>query len=252
VQGLLDAGVKQLRRTVHLTYVPDEEIGGQDGMGVFVDTDAFKNLNAGLVLDEGLANPGEPFTVFYGERTPWWIIVKAKGATGHGSRFVANTAIPKLLAVANQAQIFRDEQEAALGFVGGCAYCNAKKLGDVTTLNLTMLKAGVTLDGGKTYSLNVIPNECEAGFDIRIPPNVPTQEIKAKLDEWCAAEGVEWEFAPWTSPLEKHFVTPTTAEENFWWGIFEETCTDLGLKIEKEVFPAATDSRFVVVHSTYK
>jgi aminoacylase len=36
------------------------------------------------------------------------------------------------------------------------------KLGDVTTLNLTVLKAGVTADG-KTYNYNVIPTEAEAG-----------------------------------------------------------------------------------------
>ncbi len=44
------------------------------------------------------------------------------------------------------------------------------KLGDVTTLNLTVLKGGVTNDGGKSYSYNVVPSEAEAGFDIRIPP----------------------------------------------------------------------------------
>jgi hypothetical protein len=43
-------------------------------------------------------------------------------------------------------------------------------LGDVTTLNLTMLKAGVTTDG-QTFQMNVIPTEAEAGFDIRIPPS---------------------------------------------------------------------------------
>ena len=40
---------------------------------------------------------------------------------------------------------------------GGCKHSQAKKLGDVTTLNLTMLKAGVTGDGGETWNLNVIP-----------------------------------------------------------------------------------------------
>lgn len=243
VQRLVTKG--PLRRTVHLTYVPDEEIGGMDGMGKFVDSEAFKALNVGLVLDEGLANPGKPFTVFYGERTPWWILVKAKGATGHGSRFVKDTPVPKLLAVANRAMAFREEQEKELGHTGGCSHCSAKKLGDVTTLNLTMLKAGVSLDEGATYSLNVIPSECEAGFDIRIPPNVPTKDIAAKLDEWCAEEGVEWSFAPWTVPLHEHHVTATDREANFWWGVFEDACTKLGMEIEKEVFPAATDSRFI-------
>lgn len=40
----------------------------------------------------------------------------------------------------------------------------AKCAGDVTTINLTMLKAGVTGDNGKTWALNVIPTEAEAGM----------------------------------------------------------------------------------------
>ena len=52
----------------------------------------------------------------------------------------------------------------------GCAHCEAKKLGDVTTLNLTMLEAGVSGNGGTTFSLNVIPTTAKAGFDIRVPP----------------------------------------------------------------------------------
>lgn len=43
---------------------------------------------------------------------------------------------------------------------GGCKHSQAKKLGDVTTLNLTMLKAGVTGDGGETWNLNCIPARC--------------------------------------------------------------------------------------------
>lgn len=245
IQRLKAAG-KTLRRTVHLTYVPDEEIGGTDAMGKFAPSEAFTKLNAGLVLDEGIANPGNPYTVFYGERTPWWIIVKAEGATGHGSRFIQGTAVSKLLSVADKAMKFRAEQEMMVGFKGiGCAHCQAKKLGDVTTLNLTMLQAGVSLDGGQTYALNVIPNQCEAGFDIRIPPSVPTEDIKAKLTEWCTEEGLTWDFAPWTSPLHSHHVTSTNSEDNFWWGHFEGACKALELELELEVFPAATDSRFV-------
>jgi hypothetical protein len=46
------------RRTIHFSCVPDEEIGGIDGMAKFLDTDVFKALNVGLALDEGIANPG--------------------------------------------------------------------------------------------------------------------------------------------------------------------------------------------------
>ena len=55
-------------RTIHLLFVPDEEIGGADGMGVFLKSDLYAGLNVGVVLDEGLANPENAYTVFYGER----------------------------------------------------------------------------------------------------------------------------------------------------------------------------------------
>jgi len=56
--------------------VPDEEIGGQYGMGEFIKHPSFKNMNIGLCLDEGLASPSDCFTVFYGERLPAWVRIK--------------------------------------------------------------------------------------------------------------------------------------------------------------------------------
>lgn len=40
-------------RSIYLSFVPDEEIGGHDGAEKFVDSDVFKNLNVDIVLDEG-------------------------------------------------------------------------------------------------------------------------------------------------------------------------------------------------------
>jgi acetylornithine deacetylase/succinyl-diaminopimelate desuccinylase-like protein len=42
------------RRTVHVLFVPDEEIGGHDGMEKFIKTPEFRALNIGFLLDEGL------------------------------------------------------------------------------------------------------------------------------------------------------------------------------------------------------
>jgi aminoacylase len=41
------------KRTIHITFVPEEEIGGVDGMRDFVHQDKFKQLNVGFSLDEG-------------------------------------------------------------------------------------------------------------------------------------------------------------------------------------------------------
>lgn len=40
-------------------------------MKAFMETDFFKDLNIGFVLDEGLANPANKYSVFYGERALW-------------------------------------------------------------------------------------------------------------------------------------------------------------------------------------
>lgn len=119
-----------------------------------------------------------------------------------------------------------------------------KKLGDVTTINITALKAGVSVDGGKTHALNVIPTEAIAGFDVRVSPNMDLAAFKAKMDEWCSAEGVSWEFTKWTNPLYEHNVT-SVDEDNEWWKVFRGACDQLGVRLETEIFPAATDSRFL-------
>lgn len=59
------------KRTIHLTFVAEEEQGGVDGMRVFAFTDQFKALNAGFSLDEGIASENEVFNVFYAERSTW-------------------------------------------------------------------------------------------------------------------------------------------------------------------------------------
>lgn len=219
-------GVK-LQRTIHLTFVPDEEIGGHDGMEKFVEDPLFKKLNVGFGLDEGLANETDKFTVFYGERVPWWIQVTATGAPGHGSRFLKDTAMERLVGVINRFLAFRAEQEALL------ESDNTKRLGDVTTVNLTMLEGGV--------QFNVVPAECSAGFDMRITPNVDLQELKKKVDEFTAGEGITYNFRQvyWTNP-----VTDIT-EKNKFWGAFTKACGECNIEIEPEIFPAATDSRYL-------
>ncbi len=236
----------QPTRSVILMFVPDEEIGGAHGMGTMVPH--IKTMNVGIALDEGLACPIEnTATVFYGERTCWWILVTAQGPTGHGSRFIPSTAVEKLIGVANKALTFRRAEEDKLGYPKkrmGCAHCEAMKLGDVTTINLTMLEAGVTSDGGETFALNVVPTRARAGFDMRVTPTTDLCNIKKMLDEWCAEEGLSWEMAPWTKPLMEHYTT--NLDGSAWWDIFEGVVSnECGIALNKEVFPAATDSRFL-------
>lgn len=49
----------------------DEEIGGVHGMLAFTQTDAFRALNVGFALDEGIASASDVYPVFYAERCAW-------------------------------------------------------------------------------------------------------------------------------------------------------------------------------------
>lgn len=226
---LLAKGIK-FQRTIHLTFVPDEEIGGSNGMGKFVVTPTFKNLNVGFALDEGYANPTEKFTLFYGERSPWWVLVTCKGQPGHGSQFLPNTAGEKLQKVINSFMKFRDSEQQRLKDNPDLS------LGDVTTCNLTMLKGGV--------QFNVVPAELSVGFDVRIAPTVDVVKFEAMIDTWCKEAGpdVTVEY------INKSTIQNLTCVEDgksVWWDTFSRICKEENISLVKEIFPAATDCRFL-------
>jgi aminoacylase len=101
--GRLKAIGHQPVRTLRLSFVPDEEIGGADGMGILLKSQWFNDKKIAIAFDEvcrlcnfvlnspyisnskfiftssllqGLASEDNNFAVFYGERLPWWIKVK--------------------------------------------------------------------------------------------------------------------------------------------------------------------------------
>jgi len=67
----LKKSARGLKRTIHLSFVPDEEIGGTDGMKAFVESECFRSLNIGYVLDEGIPCPFDSLLLFNDERVPW-------------------------------------------------------------------------------------------------------------------------------------------------------------------------------------
>lgn len=70
IRALKKSG-KTLERTLHLTYVPDEETDAIYGMKQFVHHDIFKSMNIGFALDEGMTNENDIYRIFYGERSNW-------------------------------------------------------------------------------------------------------------------------------------------------------------------------------------
>ena len=121
------------KRTIHISFVPDEEIGGRDGMKYFTETQDFKSMNVGFALDEGFASPNEQFSVSYGERSLFQMWVHCSGNSGHGALLLDNTAGEKLLVIIDRFLKFRAIEKAKLKNPD-------VKIGDVTSVNLTMMK----------------------------------------------------------------------------------------------------------------
>ncbi|XP_076756605.1 aminoacylase-1 [Xylocopa sonorina] len=219
---------QRCKRTIHMSFVPDEEIGGHLGMEDFVHTKEFQALNIGFALDEGMASPDEHFRMFYGERSIWQVEVECSGTPGHGSLLLDNTAGEKIRFIIDRFMDFRAKEKEKLK--------DPKiLLGDVTTINLTQLKGGV--------QTNVVPVSLTAIFDIRLDPSVDHNEFEAMMKRWCQEAGsdVTYSFEQKNPKIENTKLD----ESNPFWIAFEKTCNDLGLSLQKAIFPGGTDSRYV-------
>jgi aminoacylase len=231
-------------------------------MAAFLDSDTFRGLpGIALALDEGLASVNESLSVFYGERIPWFVQVTATGPTGHGSRFIENTAVEQLLELCQKALQFRQGQRELLGLKHdqNCAHAAAVKrqissvqyLGEVTSLNITALEAGVK--SGGVYAYNCVPPSAMCALDIRISPHTDPSEIDAMLNQWCRECGkdpdggaaLSWEYLGRGHDGKAHHLTSTEHAVNPWYAVFCRSLEDMGLSLEPQVFPAASDSRFL-------
>lgn len=216
------------KRTLHIVWVPDEEIGGHDGMKSLIKNfrPLFDSLNVGFELDEGLANPGDKYRVFYGERSPWWIKAIATGQPGHGSAFIKNSSGERLACFINKVIEFRKSEETKLE--------NGKNmtLGDVTTANFTMCSGGV--------QVNVVPAELSATFDFRVTPTLPIANFEAMLNSWAEeVGGIKLEY------LQTCRFQGCTTLDGKYVSVLKEAFSELNMEIVYEIFPAATDARYL-------
>ena len=92
-----------LNRDVLFVATGDEEEGGKNGAGWFVDHEASVFADAGFLLNEGggihaLAdNKRKVYVVSVTEKTPLWLKLTASGPAGHASDPPAETAVTRLV-----------------------------------------------------------------------------------------------------------------------------------------------------------
>jgi aminoacylase len=135
IRGLQAAGFAPTR-TLHISLVPDEEIGGGDGFMKFAQSEEFRALNIGFMLDEGQASPTGVFRVFYADRLVWRLIVKAVGAPGHGSKMFDGAAVDNLMDCVETVARFREAQF-------GMVKAGERGPGEVVSVNPVYMTAGI-------------------------------------------------------------------------------------------------------------
>merc|ERR1719341_619587 len=227
----LKEGGRRLQRTVHIIFVPEEELGGMEGMRLFVHTNHFKELNLGFALDEGIANPGEDFPLFYGERKAFKMRVTCPGSPGHGSMFVQDSAGAKARIVIDRFLGFRDDEEARLK-------ADPKlTLGDVTTINLTIMEGGV--------QVNVVPDKFDLTFDCRLHPGTNVVQFERMVRAWLAEAGPDVELTRLQLATDNKFRLTSIADDDPWYSALSAAFKKHNLEITPKIFPAATDSRYI-------
>ncbi|CAH2075524.1 unnamed protein product, partial [Iphiclides podalirius] len=227
VRRLKQAGVK-LKRTVHISFVPDEEIGGTEGMKAFSESQEFLKLNVGFALDESIPSDSpNTFIAHNGERTGRQIKITCKGEPAHGALIVSATAGEKIHYIISKFMELREREKKK--------YESGAQLGDVTTINLTQLGGGI--------QVNVLPEQLSVSFDIRISPHEDHDAFENMILDWCkeAGDNVTMEYYV-KNPQVKS--TDIGERSNFWKAV-HKTVVGMGLGIECVICPGVTDARYV-------
>lgn len=222
-------------RTVHTVWVPDEEIGGVNGMKRFVRTPEFQSLHIAAMLDEGLAHTEDKFVIYYGERTSLWVKFTAKGPPGHASKLIEGTSMDRIARLMSELTTIRDQNVQRL------QSDTSLHQGDVTTINITIAQGGISSDGGKSWAYNVIPSDVFIGVDIR-----STYDDFYKLLDILGSLAKKYDvevdyFAGGKELPVKH--SPTI--ESVFYREMESSLKSWNIAMERQIFPAATDSRYV-------
>ncbi|KAG6551729.1 hypothetical protein Mapa_006818 [Marchantia paleacea] len=237
VRNLMDAGFVPLR-SVHFSYVPDEEIGGADGAEAFVESHDFEELDVAVVVDEGMASMDDSYRVFNREKIMWSFVIKAAGSPGHGSRLFDGMAVDNLREALNRVAAFRERQLNVLK-AGDVAE------GEVVSVNNVYLKAGTPTPTG--FVMNLQPSDAEAGFDMRLPPEVDADALEKLITEEWAPASHNLSFVSKQQVRDENGEPLITSidDSNPWWVLLKNAVIQSGGKLHNpETRTGASDCRF--------
>ncbi len=173
---------EQLKGSVTLTAVSDEETGGALGAGWLIE-------NVPETLGDCCINgePSSPYTIRFGEKGIMWLRVRVQSKGGHGAYphlsvnpiKVASKLITELEALndipvpypENLRKVIDEGHEAAEKALGE---------GGAEVMSRVSVNIG-TIEGG--LKVNVIPRECSFEVDLRLPPGLSKDDVLPWVEE---------------------------------------------------------------------
>jgi succinyl-diaminopimelate desuccinylase len=166
--ALRELGTKTPKVNVAFLACPDEEVGGELGLGYLINHAKIRG-DAAVVVDAG------PSVVSVGASGLLWGKVTVKGKQGHAgyphlAKNAINEAIPFLDRLSKYSKI-RERVRSKIPAPPGSPY---KQIWG--RFSLTMLSAGA--------KENIIPGECESRFDLRVCPDEDYENAKKDLDRY--------------------------------------------------------------------
>ena len=219
------------QRTIHIFAVPDEEVGGFKGTKEFLETDLFKKLNVGYVVDEGHASgSAKTLDIKVSERKPIQIRITVTGALAHASHLQEFNAVHELVNF--------------LSFITGLHTQNqmeAEKIapGKLLSLNISSLKAGVGKDDG-SVALNMIPAFAQATVDIRVPPTMKKKDVLALFEK----ERSKYPHLTYTIVAQADEEPELSDQQSLLYSALKRAVEDFGYSVQPHYFEASSDLRF--------
>lgn len=169
IEAIKKCGFK-LKGSIVSSSTPDEETGGELGMGFLTKNGYVTKDNTDYCV---ITEPLNYDHICVGHRGTFWFKIKVTGIQSHGSMpsegFNAIDGMNKVLTCINneiKPQLQRKSQ-----------YSVSPPAARYSTLSTTMLSAGT--------KVNTIPNECIAAFDWRLIPEQSVKWAKNEITTIC-------------------------------------------------------------------
>lgn len=197
--------VNELKGSLTLTVVSDEETGGRLGAGWLVE-------NVPEVMGDCVINgePSSPYTLRFGEKGILWLRVTVRAKGGHGAYphlspnpvKIAAKLITELETLSETPVSYPENLQKAIE-EGRAEAEKALGMGGADVMSKLSVNIG-TIEGG--VKINVIPRECSFELDLRLPPGLSREDVlsrvEAIIDKYLGAfyEELRYDGPLWSPP----------------------------------------------------